>query len=813
MANYNHKNIENKWQKKWESDSLYIAEESVPGKKNYFALTMFPYPSGDLHMGHWYAFAPADAHARFMRMQGYNVMHPQGFDSFGLPAENAAIERGADPKDWTYDNIDNFRRQFREMGTSYDWNRELITSSPEYYKWNQYFFLQFLKNDLAYRKEGQANWCTKCQTTLANEQVKDGSCERCESVVEKKFLPQWFFRITKYADELLNMDSIEWPEKIKIMQKNWIGKSQGVTVSFDIENNLDGEKIETFTTRIDTLFGVTFVVLAPEHSLVNKIVHPDCVKDVNKYVKDSNKKSEIDRTSTDREKTGVNTGAYCINPLSGERVPIFIGDYVLSTYGTGAVMGVPAHDERDFKFAKKYNLEIRVVVSPEQWDGEELDEAWTHSGIQVNSSKFNGLKNEEAKKLITKELEKNNYGYKTDTFHLRDWLVSRQRYWGTPIPVVYCDICGVVPVPEDELPVLLPEKISFDNDGKSPLTKLDEFLNTKCPKCMNNATRETDTLDTFVCSSWYHLRFASPHFNLIEPFEKEKLNSWLPVSHYMGGAEHAVMHLLYARFFNKALRDLGYINFDEPYSKLTNQGMLIKNHKKISKRSNPLTPDPIVEKFGADTLRCYLMFLGPWDQGGDWSDSGINGIRRWLAKVWDLVHKDSSLLLETNNDKELITLSNIVTKKIISDMEAFKFNTSISTLMEYASELLKYFENKSISKNVWNQSIDRILLHIAPLAPHIAEELWEVKGNKYSIHQSYTPAYDESLIISENVTIVVQINGKVRDQVQVQNNAQENDVINLCKSTKKIQEYLNGMKIIKTIYIPGKILNFVVKAN
>ena len=591
---YTPADIEKKWQTKWEADGIYEAADEVDGKENYFALTMFPYPSGELHMGHWYAYAPADAHARFKRMQGYNVMQPQGFDSFGLPAENAAIERGEDPREWTYANIDNSRRQFREMGSSYDWSRELVTSDPDYYKWNQYWFLKFYENGLAYRKHGQANWCPQDQTTLANEQVKDGACERCGTAVIKRALPQWFFAITKYADELLEMDQIEWPEKIKTMQRNWIGRSTGTTIGFDVSEFAEGEKIETFTTRIDTVYGVTFVVLAPEHPLVEKLTQPSQKSAVEEYVAQAARQTEIDRTSTEREKTGVETGAYCINPLNGERVPVLVGDYVLSTYGTGAVMGVPAHDERDFVFAKKYGLEIRVVVAPPNWDGSELEEAWIPVGTQVNSGEFDGLSSTEGKEAIADKIESNGWGTRTITYHLRDWLISRQRYWGTPIPIVYCDKCGTVPVPEQDLPVLLPEKATFEADGKSPLTTDPEFLNTTCPDCGGAAKRETDTLDTFVDSSWYQLRFASK--NPAEfAIDSDRIKKWMPVSQYMGGAEHAVMHLLYSRFFNKALRDLGYVDFDEPYTKLMNQGMLIKDHKKISKRSNPLTPDPVVE--------------------------------------------------------------------------------------------------------------------------------------------------------------------------------------------------------------------------
>ena len=812
LGRYIPSDIERKWQLKWESDGIYNAKDYVEGKKNYYALTMFPYPSGDLHMGHWYAYAPADAYARFKRMQGYNVMHPQGFDSFGLPAENAAIERGADARQWTYENIETARRQFRAMGTSYDWSRELVTSDPEYYRWNQYFFLQFYKNGLAYREHGQANWCPKDQTTLANEQVKDGSCERCGESVVKRALPQWFFAITKYADELLQMDSIDWPDKIKTMQRNWIGRSTGTTIGFDVGEFAPGEKIQTFTTRIDTVYGVTFVVLAPEHPLVEKLTQDSQRKIVEQYVEQAGKETEIERTSTEREKTGVATGAYCINPLNGERVPVLVGDYVLATYGTGAVMGVPAHDERDFIFAKKYDLEIRVVVAPPHWDGAELANAWIKDGLQVNSAEFNGMSSKDGKEAIADKIELNKWGARTVTYHLRDWLISRQRYWGTPIPIIYCDDCGAKPVPEQDLPVLLPENVKFSSDGKSPLTEHAEFLNTTCPECGKAAKRETDTLDTFVCSSWYHLRFASPNADE-HPIDSEKIRAWMPVSHYMGGAEHAVMHLLYSRFFNKALRDLGYVDFDEPYSRLMNQGMLIKDHKKISKRSNPLTPDPVVAKHGADTIRCYLMFLGPWDQGGDWSDSGINGIRRWLGRVWGLAQRDESILKGSEGERSLERASHITTQRVTTDMESFKFNTSIAALMEYTTELIRRFDAGDISANSWRGGVDRLLLQIAPFAPHLAEELWERTGHSSSIHLELLPQFDEKLTTSDMITLAVQVNGKLRDQIEVAADIDRDAAISAVRESQNVARHMEGMTEVKAIYVPGRLVNIVVKPN
>ena len=810
---YTPADIEKKWQTKWEADGIYQAPDHVEGKENYFSLVMFPYPSGDIHMGHWFQYSGSDAYARFKRMQGYNVLHPQGFDSFGLPAENAAIERGADPREWTYSNIENSRRQFREMGASYDWSRELVTSDPDYYKWNQYWFLQFYKNGLAYRENGQANWCPKDQTTLANEQVKDGACERCGTAVTRRAMPQWFFAITKYADELLEMDSLDWPEKIKTMQRNWIGRSTGTTIGFDVSEFAPGEKIETFTTRIDTVFGVTFVVLAPEHPLIEKLTQPDHKAAVDAYVENAARETEIDRTSTEREKTGVATGAHCINPLNGERIPVLVGDYVLASYGTGAVMGVPAHDARDFVFAKKYDLEIRVVVSPPDWDGRELEDAWIPAGTQVNSGEFNGMSSIDGKEAIADKIESNGWGTRTITYHLRDWLISRQRYWGTPIPIVYCDDCGTVPVPEHELPVRLPDKVRFDSDGRSPLTKDTSFLNTECPDCGKPAKRETDTLDTFVCSSWYHLRFASPNPDE-DPLEVDQVSAWVPVAAYQGGAEHAVMHLLYSRFFNKALRDLKFVEFDEPYTKLTNQGMLTKDGGKISKRSNPLPPDPVVEKHGADTLRCYLMFLGPWDQGGDWSDSGINGIKRWLSRIWDVAQRDKSKLGASGSEdaeRGLARIAHATTQRVLADMDVFKFNTSIAALMEFTTALMRSYESGDVSAASWRAGIDRLLLHTAPLAPHIAEELWQRTGHTGSIHLELNPAFDESLIAMDTITLAVQVQGKLRDQIEVPADIAQDAAIEAAKEAPNVMRHLEGMLIVKEIYVPGRLINIVVR--
>ncbi|MBM3945601.1 MAG: leucine--tRNA ligase, partial [SAR202 cluster bacterium] len=612
-------------------------------RPKWYELTMYPYPSGDLHIGHWYAMAPADAHARYRRMLGFNVLHPMGFDAFGLPAENAAIKRGIHPQKWTLDNIANMRRQLRSMGTIYDWDREVVTCLPGYYKWNQWFFLKFYEAGLAYRSFAPANWCPSCATVLANEQVVDGHCERCGTEVTRRDLNQWFFRITRYADELLDVSKIDWPDKIKTMQTNWIGRSEGVEIEFDISHlGLDQKVLSTFTTRIDTIYGVTFVVMAPEHPLVAKITQPEQQAEVDAYIAAARRQSEIERMSTEKEKTGVFTGAHCVNRLNGERVPILVGDYVLMGYGTGVVMGVPAHDERDFDFAKKYGLPIRVVVAPPGWDGGDLDAAYTGPGAQVNSGQFDGLPSTDGWHRIANHIEAKGWGKHTVNYRMRDWLISRQRYWGTPIPMVYCDGCGVVPVPEKDLPVLLPEDAEFKPTGESPLARHEGFVNTACPQCGKPAKRETDTMDTFVDSSWYFLRYSSPDYTPAA-FDPEAVKTWAPVDQYTGGAEHAVMHLLYSRFFVRALRDLGMLDFDEPFTRLYNQGIILgEDHEKMSKsRGNVVAPDDYVGELGADVVRCYLMFLGPWDRGGPWSTAGINGAARWLNRVWDLMARNT----------------------------------------------------------------------------------------------------------------------------------------------------------------------------
>ena len=805
---YNPSLIEPKWQKKWKDSKIYNVDLDSKDKKNYFSLTMFPYPSGDLHIGHWYAFTPADSYSRFKKMKGFNVLHTQGFDAFGLPAENAAISRNINPMKWTFDNIDNMRGQFNLMGNSYDWSRELITCTPEYYKWNQFFFLKMYEKGIAYRKNGAVWWDPIDQTTLANEQVVEGKSERSGADVVRKMMPQWYFKITDYAEELLEMDDLGWPEKIKHMQRNWIGKSLGTDVDFKLQK---GNKIiSTFTTRVDTIFGVTFIVLAPEHDLINEVTTEEYKEKVKNYIKNSAKSSEIERTSTEREKTGQFTGGYAINPMNNKKIPIFIGDYVLGTYGTGAVMGVPAHDQRDYEFAKKYELPVDVVISKDGKITNDLKKANESYGILINSQNFDGLDSEKAKKAITDFMEKNRFGKGTVTYHLRDWLISRQRYWGTPIPIFYDENENIIPVDINELPVVLPEAKEFMPTGQSPLTLDEGFLWFDHPK-YGKLKRETDTMDTFVDSSWYHLRFASDESSKVDPFNKERLKNWLPVHQYTGGAEHAVMHLLYARFFNKVLRDLGFVDFDEPYQNLFNQGVLLKDHQKISKRSNPLAPDPLVKEFGADAVRLYLMFLGPWDQGGDWSDDAFNGITRWLNRVWDLSTRDADEIISNDeNNKDFEILINSTIKKVNEDLEKFKFNTSISTLMEYTNSLSKIW-SAGCNNDLWKESIIILIKLLAPMAPHITEELWELKGQKFSVHNQEFPSWDDQLISTDAKTIVVQINGKVRSQFDIEGTKSEEEVFEIASNNEKVKENIAGKEIIKKIYVKDKLVNFVVR--
>jgi len=814
VVKYNPQEIEQKWQQRWAEDGLYqVTEDNT--KPKWYALTMFPYTSGDLHIGHWYAMAPSDVHARFKRMQGYNVLHPMGFDAFGLPAENAAISHGIHPFTWTMQNIDNMRRQLKSIGAIYDWNREVITCQPEYYKWTQWFFLKLYQAGLAYRGKAPVNWCPRCQTVLANEQVLAGGfCERCGTAVIRRDLEQWFFRITKYADELMQHDGIDWPERIKTMQRNWVGKSVGTEISFALDHpGVEEKEIRVFTTRPDTVFGVTFMVLAPEHPLVIKLTSPQKKAEVEDYIARSRRLSEIERQSTEREKDGVFIGAYAMNRLSGESVPIWIADYVLMGYGTGAVMGVPAHDERDFAFAKKYDLPIKVVIAPPGWRGEELAAAYTEPGTMVNSGQFNGLPSQQGMEAISDFLEKKGRGKRAVSYRLRDWLISRQRYWGAPIPIIYCPNCGLVPVPEPDLPVLLPENAEFKPTGESPLKYCEEFVNTTCPRCLSPAKRETDTMDTFMCSSWYFLRYASPHYEL-GAFDSSKVKYWLPVDLYTGGAEHAVMHLFYARFFIKALRDMGLVDFGEPFSRLFNQGVIIAQRQKMSKsRGNVITPDEYVSELGADVVRAYLMFVAPWEQGGDWDDSGISGISRWLNRVWDLVLEPYKMKSKAEERalRDLLRTTHQTIRKVTNDLEKLRFNTMIASLMEFTNYLAKVKETRAVTNSAWNESIDTLLLLLAPTAPHLAEELWQQTGHEYSIHNQSWPQWDEELAKDEEITLVIQVNGKLRARINVPVSITEAEAKKLALESQRVKAHTEGKKLLKTIYVPGRLVNLVVR--
>ena len=807
--------VESRWQERWAQSGIYEVRDDDPRPK-WYELTMYPYPSGDLHIGHWYAMSGADAHARFMRMKGFNVLHPMGFDAFGLNAENAAIERGIHPAKWTMGNIEKMRRQFRSMGPLYDWDRELVTCVPEYYRWNQWMFLKFLKAGLAYRDFAPANWCPTDNTVLANEQVVDGRCERCDSEVIRRELNQWLFRVTKYADELLDQSKIEWPEKINTMQTNWIGRSEGVDVEFDVsEYGLDQTALTTFTTRIDTIFGVTFVVLAPEHPLVESLTTPERRSEVEEYVEQARKQTEIERLSTEKEKTGVFTGSYAVNRLNGERVPILIGDYVLLTYGTGIVMGVPAHDQRDFEFARKYDLPIRVVVAPDGWDGGPIEEAYLEEGTQVNSGQFDGLTSAEGKRHIAEFIESQGWGKRAVQYRMRDWLISRQRYWGTPIPVVYCDDCGTVPVPEDDLPVLLPEDSEFRPTGESPLALHEGFVNTTCPSCDGPAKRETDTMDTFVDSSWYQFRFASPRFDE-GMFDREAVEMWGPVDQYTGGVEHAVMHLLYARFFTKAMRDLGLLDFDEPFIRLFNQGHILSEGEKMSKsRGNVVAPDEYVGKYGADAVRCYLMFIGPWDRGGSWQDTGINGVSRWLNRVWEISQRDSRVLDDLPSEQaaavDLARTTHKTIRRVERDVESFKFNTALAGLMEFTNSLNSAWEAKNVDSGTWNDAVEKLLVLLAPMAPHITEELWERAGHTTSIHNEPLPEYDADLAADEMIELVVQVNGRVRATIELPVDVSEEDAKEAAMASENVRRHTDGKQVVKTIYVPGRLVNLVVR--
>ncbi len=930
---YNPSEIEPKWRAKWEADKIYEANID-PSRPKHYALTMFPYPSGNLHIGHWYAMTPSDARARFMRMKGYNVLFPMGFDAFGLPAENAAITRNIHPREWTYANIENMRRQLRRMGAIFDWRREVVTCDPEYYKWNQWFFIQLYKHGLAYRKKSPVDWCPRCNTTLAREQVigEERVCERCGTPVIKKNLEQWFFRITDYAEELKRFDGLDWPERIKTAQRNWIGdRSEGANVFFKTEQ---GHTLEIFTTRPDTLWGVTFMVLAPEHPVIDEITPPEYRPAVDKYRFQAARFSDTERQAAEREKTGVFTGAYAINPVNGEKVPIWIADYVLMSYGSGAIMAVPAHDQRDYEFAKKYGLEIRPVIFPVDENGNPIpldaatmEKAYPGPGIMANSGPLTGTRIVKAKgwddpgiMKVIEWLEEKGIGERAVNYRLRDWLISRQRYWGTPIPMVYCEKCGWNPVPEDQLPVELPDDVEWKPTGESPLKFHPTWKHTTCPVCGGPAIRETDTMDTFMDSSWYHLAYLSLHGREEAPFEREEYEYWFPVDTYTGGAEHATMHLLYVRFFHKALRDLGIVDGDEPMIQLRNQGIVLgeprdghfvtitghwegnafhaerivalpwgtprsewpdffqgeteirgevyaRDEATVKVRVNPyiegedpiktarlvvvhvdestvveipekpgarhldlvyhleaekmskskfnvVDPDDLVDQYGADTVRAYLMFFARWDLGGPWNSKGIGGVVRWLRRVWNLVNETANANPPAKPNAEAVrSLRRKVhqtLKNVTRDFENFEFNTIVAALMELLNEMQR-LRDQTVGTEAWQEALDIYLRMMAPITPFIAEELWvEVLGKSYSIHNQTWPEVDEEAIKEDTITLVVQVNGKVRDRLQVPVDIAAEEAKAMALASEAVQRHLKGKEPRKVIYVPGRLVNIVV---
>lgn len=807
MKRYEPKKIEPHWQKVWAEEKIYQATEDSAKPKRY-VLEYFPYPSGAaMHVGHVRNYTIGDAVSRFNRMRGHNVLHPMGWDAFGLPAENYAIKTGISPQQTIKESTGKFKQQLMQMGFDYDWSREINSSSPQYYKWTQWFFLLLYKRGLAYRKESLQWWCPVDKTVLANEQVENGICWRCGSKVEKKSLPQWFFKITEYADRLLkDLEDLDWSESIKSMQRNWIGRSGGAEIDFMIEGK--SEKIEVFTTRHDTQYGVTFLVLAPEHPVVYKITRDEQKDLVANYLRQAQAKSDIERQEN-KQKTGVFTGAYAINPANKEKIPIWIADYVLWGYGTGAVMGVPAHDDRDYEFAKKYDLTIRKVLETD-------DETDFHSeGKVINSDKYNGMRSETMREKILADFIKAGVAKEKINYKIRDWLISRQRYWGAPIPIIHCPKDGPVAVPKSDLPVKLPEIKSYEpsGDGRSPLANVPEFVNTICPKCGGKAERETDTMDGFACSSWYFLRFADPH-NEKKPFDKKKAEFWLPVNDYIGGAEHAVMHLLYARFWTKVMYDEELISFKEPFTSLRNQGMILApDGQKMSKsKGNTIEPDGLIEQgYGADSIRIMELFIGPWNQAASWSVEGIGGCFRFLQRVWTLTQEfleaDQN---EGSSNNDLMKATHRAIYKVSDDLDNMNFNTAIAALMETTNELYKIKAKDEFSSKDWKFSIKTLVQLLAPFAPHISEELWHQLGMKESVHISEWPVHDEKYLKEDEITIVVQVNGKVRANVLVASNASEETIVDAAKADKKAKEYLDKKKVRKTIYVPGKLVNFVV---
>jgi len=808
--------IEPRWQRRWDADHLYRASVDATREKLYF-LTMLPYPSGDLHIGHWYAMTPSDACARFLRMQGYNVMFPIGFDAFGLPAENAAIKRNVHPKEWTYRNIENMRSQLRTMGAMWDWEREAVSCDPGYYHWSQWFFLQLYKHGMVYRNKSPVDFCPNCNTTLAREQVwgDDRHCERCETAVIKKDLEQWFFKITDYAEELLDFTKLDWPERVQLLQTNWVGRSEGAHVTFRSEA---GDPLRVFTTRPDTLWGATFMVLAPEHPLVEKVTSAAERASVEAYVAAAVRQTDIQREAADKDKSGVFTGGYAINPVNGERIPIWIADYVLMTYGTGAIMAVPAHDERDFAFARAFGLEVRPVIKAvdesDSLDGETMEAPTTLSGTMINSGPLTGTPGDRAVACTIAWLEDQGSGTRAVNYRLHDWLISRQRYWGAPIPMTYCDECGVQPVPEEYLPVLLPDDIEWRPTGESPLKYHPTWKHTHCAVCGGAATRETDTMDTFMCSSWYQYRYLSPSYDE-GPWDPQEFSHWMPVDIYTGGIEHATMHLIYTRYFTKALRDIGLLDFDEPMLQLRNQGIILgEDLEKMSKsRGNVVAPDELVAQYGADAVRAYLMFFARWDQGAPWSGSGIEGVSRWLQRVWaiatQLADAETGVDASGRPARDLRRKVHQTIQQVTLDIENFEFNTVISALMELTNALNAARKVGLVGSEVYAQGVDNLLKLMAPVTPHIAEELWGILGRPYSVHQQSWPVADPAAAAAEEITLVLQVNGKVRDRLIVPADISAEAAEERALASEKVKRHLLGREPKKVIYVPGRLVNVV----
>ena len=821
---YNFTEIEKKWQDVWEKEDAFKTVEDYD-KEKYYVLEMFPYPSGKLHMGHVRNYSIGDVIARFKRLKGYNVLHPMGWDSFGLPAENAAIKNDIHPAIWTDSNIAEMHRQLQGLGFSYDWDREVATCKEEYYKWMQWIFIQFYNKGLAYKKDNPVNWCPSCQTVLANEQVVDGCCERCHTPVTKKRLSQWYLKITDYADRLLkDLDKMPgWPEKVKLMQKNWIGRSTGAEVTFEIENF--EKKLQIYTTRPDTLFGVTYMVLAPEHPYVPELTNgTEYEAAVKAYQEECQHKSEIERTSLSKEKTGVFTGCYGINPVNGKKVPIFISDYVMMDYGTGAIMAVPAHDQRDFEFAKKFDLDIIPVVDTQnpEIDINNLTEAFVAEGTMINSGKYTGMNNKEAIEEITKDLEADGLGKAQVNYKLRDWLISRQRYWGCPIPMVYCEECGWVPEKEENLPVKLPTDVEFTGKGDSPLKTSKTFGETTCPCCGKKAVREFDTMDTFVDSSWYFLRYCDAR-NSEKPFDKKKADYWMNVDQYIGGVEHAILHLLYARFFQMVMHDLGLVDAEEPFDNLLTQGMVIKDGAKMSKSlGNIVSPEEIQAKYGADTARLFILFAAPPEKELDWSDAGVEGSYRFLNRVYRLVQEyvneirgdfrgSETITIQNAEDKALNFQLNVTVKKVTEDAGGrFSFNTAISSIMELVNALYKYKQGE-VNVPLMNDAIEKLILILNPFVPHITEELWNNLGHEDRVYQQSWPEFDPAALELETVEIIVQVNGKLKDKMAFEKNAEKSAIEEAALASERVQDAIAGKSVVKTIVVPNKLINFVVK--